>query len=40
MNEIIHHHTNFYDFSYRLIQKYWGNGYATEVGKATIHTIS
>jgi len=29
-------HTDFYDVGYRFSPKYWGNGYATESGKAAI----
>ncbi|RYF20448.1 MAG: N-acetyltransferase [Flavobacteriales bacterium] len=28
---------NFYELGYRFIPKYWGNGYATEVAKASIN---
>lgn len=28
--------TKYYDVGYRLIKRYWGKGYATESGKATI----
>jgi len=28
---------NFYDLGYRLIRKYWGQGYATESAKASLH---
>jgi len=28
--------TNFYDVGYRLMPKYWGKGYATEAGKASV----
>ncbi|WP_452602875.1 GNAT family N-acetyltransferase [Pontimicrobium sp. MEBiC06410] len=30
-------HTNFYDVGYRLIPKYWGKGYATESGIASVN---
>lgn len=29
-------HYNFHDIGYRLIKRYWGQGYATESGKAAI----
>lgn len=32
--ETVNNHTDFYDLGYRLIQKYWGQGYATEASKA------
>jgi [ribosomal protein S5]-alanine N-acetyltransferase len=32
----INHHTNYYDLGYRLIRKFWGNGYATEAARASI----
>ncbi|WP_299114077.1 GNAT family N-acetyltransferase [uncultured Winogradskyella sp.] len=28
--------TNFYDVGYRLMPEYWGKGYATEAGKASV----
>lgn len=28
--------TKYYDVGYRLIERYWGNGYATESGKAAV----
>jgi len=28
--------TNYYDVGYRLIERFWGKGYATESGKASI----
>lgn len=30
-------HTNYYDFGYRMAQKYWGMGLATEGGRAALH---
>ena len=32
--EIVNHKTNFFDIGYRLDEKYWGNGYATEASIA------
>jgi ribosomal-protein-alanine N-acetyltransferase len=32
----INNHTNYYDVGYRLIPRYWGNGYATEVSKVSV----
>ena len=32
IRETINHHTNYYDFGYRLKRKFWGKGYATESG--------
>lgn len=32
----INKHTNFYDLGYRLLRKYWGQGYATESAIASI----
>lgn len=29
--------TKYYDIGYRLIQRYWGKGYATESGKAALN---
>ncbi len=29
--------TKYYDVGYRLIERYWGKGYATESGKAAVH---
>lgn len=28
--------TNYYDMGYRLIPRFWGKGYATEIGKASL----
>ncbi len=36
VTEAINNHINFYDLGYRLIEKYWGNGIATETTKATL----
>jgi ribosomal-protein-alanine N-acetyltransferase len=36
MKMTLNNHTNFYDVGYRLIEKYWGKGYATESAKASI----
>jgi RimJ/RimL family protein N-acetyltransferase len=32
--ETVNNRTDFYDLGYRLIKKYWGQGYATEASKA------
>jgi ribosomal-protein-alanine N-acetyltransferase len=32
----INNHKNFYEIGYRLIEKHWGKGYATEAGKAFV----
>jgi RimJ/RimL family protein N-acetyltransferase len=29
--------TKYYDVGYRLLKRYWGNGYATESGKASVN---
>jgi ribosomal-protein-alanine N-acetyltransferase len=34
VRDTVNNHTNFYDLGYRLIKKYWGNGYATEAAIA------
>lgn len=34
--EVFNNRTHFYDVGYRLIPKYWGKGYATESGKASV----
>lgn len=34
--EEVNNHIHFYDVGYRLIQKYWGKGYATEAAIASI----
>ncbi|MCX6352924.1 MAG: GNAT family N-acetyltransferase [Bacteroidetes bacterium] len=36
MKTTINNHIDFYDSGYRLIQKYWGKGYATEATKASL----
>lgn len=36
VRETINNHIDFYDLGYRLIEKYWGKGIATETTKATI----
>ncbi len=36
VTETINNHINFYDLGYRLIEKYWGKGIATETTKATL----
>ncbi len=36
VKDTINHHTHFYDLGYRLIQDYWGKGYATEAAKASL----
>ena len=36
VTEITNNHINFYDLGYRLIEKYWGKGIATETTKATL----
>jgi [ribosomal protein S5]-alanine N-acetyltransferase len=33
----VNKHADFYDFGYRLREEYWGRGYATEAGVATLH---
>ena len=30
-------HSGFYDFGYRLARRFWGKGYATESGHASLH---
>lgn len=34
--ELINNHIHYYDLGYRLIQKYWGKGYATESAIASL----
>jgi RimJ/RimL family protein N-acetyltransferase len=34
--ETINKHSNYYDFGYRLCSRFWGQGYATESGKAAL----
>jgi len=36
MRETINHHSNYYDFGYRLKRKFWGKGYATESANAAM----
>jgi RimJ/RimL family protein N-acetyltransferase len=36
VTETTNNHINFYDLGYRLIEKYWGKGIATETTKATL----
>ncbi|HTA60963.1 MAG TPA: GNAT family N-acetyltransferase [Bacteroidia bacterium] len=36
VKQTINNHTNYYDVGYRLIPRYWGKGYATEVSKASV----
>ncbi len=36
ITEVENNHTHFHDVGYRLNQKYWGKGYATESAKAAI----
>ena len=36
VREFTNSHINYYDLGYRLIQKYWGKGFATEAAKASI----
>ena len=36
VKQTINNRTNYYDVGYRLIPRYWGRGYATEVCKASI----
>jgi ribosomal-protein-alanine N-acetyltransferase len=36
IKEPINNHVNFYDLGYRLIQKYWGRGIATEAAIASL----
>jgi len=33
----INGHSGYYDFGYRLARRFWGKGYATEAGKASLH---
>jgi RimJ/RimL family protein N-acetyltransferase len=34
MKDTINGHTDFYDFGYRMMRRFWGKGYATESGIA------
>jgi len=36
IKKIINHHSNYYDFGYRLKRKFWGKGYATESGNSAL----
>jgi ribosomal-protein-alanine N-acetyltransferase len=36
IRELTNGHINYYDLGYRLIQKYWGQGYASESAKASL----
>jgi RimJ/RimL family protein N-acetyltransferase len=36
IKETINHHSNYYDFGYRLKRKFWGKGYATESGNSAL----
>ena len=36
VTETTNNHINFYDLGYRLIERYWGKGIATETTKATL----
>lgn len=36
ITEPINHHINYHDLGYRLIEKYWGKGVATETAKACL----
>lgn len=36
MKELTNYHINYYDLGYRLIKRYWGQGFATESAKAVI----
>lgn len=37
ITELTNSHINYYDLGYRLIQKYWGQGFATESAKASLN---
>jgi ribosomal-protein-alanine N-acetyltransferase len=37
VKDLINNRTNYYDLGYRLIRKYWGQGFATESAKASLH---
>ena len=37
VTQTINNCTNYYDVGYRLIPRYWGRGYATEVSKASVN---
>ena len=36
VREPINGHVNFYDVGYRLIRRYWGQGFATEAARASV----
>ncbi|MCD6012927.1 MAG: GCN5-related N-acetyltransferase [Flavipsychrobacter sp.] len=36
IQETINEHVNFIDFGYRLMQKHWNKGYASEAGRAAL----
>jgi RimJ/RimL family protein N-acetyltransferase len=36
VKDIMNNQTNYYDLGYRLIRKYWGQGYATETARPTL----
>ena len=38
IRETINHHSNYYDFGYRLKRKFWGKGYATEASMEVLRT--
>ena len=37
MTTMVHGHVGHYDFGYRLARRFWGKGYATESGRASLH---
>jgi [ribosomal protein S5]-alanine N-acetyltransferase len=37
MKEVANGHTDHLDFGYRLAQRHWGKGYATEASRAALH---
>jgi [ribosomal protein S5]-alanine N-acetyltransferase len=36
VKDIMNNQTNYYDLGYRLIRKYWGQGFATETARASL----
>jgi RimJ/RimL family protein N-acetyltransferase len=36
VKEVMNKQTNYYDLGYRLIKRYWGQGYATETARASL----